>query len=60
MNKHLHLRSQPRQPTGSGNKTPAKSRLSCGKTGKTPDPILIITCKKHRKSVYHGNGNSKM
>jgi hypothetical protein len=34
MNRHLHLRSQPRQPTASGNKTPAKSRLSCGKTGK--------------------------
>jgi hypothetical protein len=34
MNRHLHLRSQPRQPTGSGNKTPAKSRLSNEKNGK--------------------------
>jgi|TARA_A100001391_G_scaffold128966_2_gene88247 hypothetical protein len=34
MQGHLCLRSQPRQPTGSGNKTPAKSRLSNEKNGK--------------------------
>ena len=35
MQGHLCLGSQPRQPTGSGNKTLAKSRLFYEKTGKT-------------------------